>query len=237
HVRGVRSDALRCGPQVRKRHRLAELLRSARGRHRHAHRSRLRHDAHGSALQPLRRPSRSRLRGRPAADGIAGLYQRHRAEFRTADVAQSQYVGRGFSRAGTGRTEVRPYERMPPAPMRIATTDDADALAQLINQAFAVEMFFKRGDRTSPDDVRSLMRDGKFFVHDREDGSPAAVVFLRVGTWRRYFGMLSVAPDLQGRGLAPQIIAEVEERLRQAGCDTLAIYVVNLPTELPPSHT
>ena len=120
--------------------------------------------------------------------------------------------------------------------MRIATTDDADALAQLINQAFAVEMFFKRGDRTSPDDVRSLMRDGKFFVHDREDGSPAACVFVRHGNGRGYFGMLSVAPDLQGRGLAPQIIAEVEERLRQAGCDTLDIYVVNLRTELPPYY-
>ena len=83
HVRGVRPDALRRRPQVRKRHRLAELLRAARGIHRHHHRSRLRHDAHGSALQPLRRPSRSRLRGRPAADGTAVLHQRHRVEFRT----------------------------------------------------------------------------------------------------------------------------------------------------------
>jgi ribosomal protein S18 acetylase RimI-like enzyme len=120
--------------------------------------------------------------------------------------------------------------------MRIATPNDADALAQLINQAFAVEMFFKRGDRTSPDDVRSLMRDGEFFVHDREDGSPAACVFVKRTNGRGYFGMLSVAPDLQGRGLARQIIAEVEDRLRRAGCDALDIYVVNLRTELPPFY-
>ena len=120
--------------------------------------------------------------------------------------------------------------------MRIATPNDADALAQLINQAFAVEMFFKRGDRTSPDDVRSLMRDGEFFVHDREDGSPAASVFVKHTNGRGYFGMLSVAPDMQGRGLARQIIAEVEDRLRRAGCDALDIYVVNLRTELPPFY-
>jgi ribosomal protein S18 acetylase RimI-like enzyme len=120
--------------------------------------------------------------------------------------------------------------------MRIATSDDADALAQLINEAFAVEMFFKRGDRTSPGDVRSLMRDGEFLVHDREDGSPAACVFVKHKHGRGYFGMLSVAPDMQGRGLARQIIAEVEQRLRLAGCDAIDIYVVNLRTELPPLY-
>ena len=120
--------------------------------------------------------------------------------------------------------------------MRIATPNDADALAQLINDAFAVEMFFKRGDRTSSDDVRSLMGDGEFFVHDREDGSPGACVFVKRANGRGYFGMLSVAPDIQGRGLARQIIAEVEDRLRREGCDALDIYVVNLRTELPPFY-
>ena len=120
--------------------------------------------------------------------------------------------------------------------LRIAIGDDADALARLINDAFAVERFFKRGDRTSPDDVRSLMGEGEFLVHDRQDGSPAACVFVKHAAARGYFGMLSVAPDMQGRGLGRQIIAEVETRLRQAGCHALDIYVVNLRTELPPYY-
>ena len=120
--------------------------------------------------------------------------------------------------------------------LRIAARDDADALAQLINDAFAVERFFKRGDRTSPDNVRSLMREGEFLVHDREDGSISACVFVKHARTRGYFGMLSVAPDLQRRGLARQIVAEVEERLRQVGCEALDIYVVNLRTELPPYY-
>lgn len=120
--------------------------------------------------------------------------------------------------------------------MRIATPNDAAALARLINQAFAVEMFFKRGDRTSPDDVRRLMGEGEFLVHDRDDGSPAACVFVKHTAARGYFGMLSVAPDLQGRGLARHVVGEVEEQLRRAGCDALDIYVVNLRTELPPFY-
>jgi GNAT superfamily N-acetyltransferase len=120
--------------------------------------------------------------------------------------------------------------------LRVASPAEAPIVAELINQAFAVEMFFKRGDRTSPDNVRSLMRDGQFFIHDREDGSPAACVFVKHTNGRGYFGMLSVAPDLQGRGLARQIIAEVEDRLRREGCAALDIYVVNLRTELPPFY-
>lgn len=120
--------------------------------------------------------------------------------------------------------------------LRIAIQDDADALTRLINDAFAVERFFKRGDRTSPDDVRRLMGEGEFLIHDREDGSPAACVFVKHAGARGYFGMLSVAPDMQGRGLGRQIVADVEARLRRAGCHALDIYVVNLRTELPPYY-
>src|SRR6476620_613436 len=99
--------------------------------------------------------------------------------------------------------------------MRIATPDDADVLAQLINGAFAVEMFFKRGDRTSSDDVRSLMGDGEFFVHDREDGSPGACVFVKRANGRGYFGMLSVVPASLKKKHARQIIVEIEDQLHR----------------------
>ena len=76
---GVRAAALRRRPQVRERHRLAELLRAARGGDRQHRRSQLRHEAHRGALQPLRRSPRPRLRGRSAADRAALLHQRRRA--------------------------------------------------------------------------------------------------------------------------------------------------------------
>ena len=57
-----------------------EPIEGAVGHHR---RPQLLHDANGSSLPPLRRPSRTRVRGRSAADGAAVLHQRCRAQFRT----------------------------------------------------------------------------------------------------------------------------------------------------------
>ena len=56
------------------------------------HRPQLRHGPHRGALQPLRQPSRPRLRRRPAADPSALLHQRRGDEFRAG------------GRLGRGRT-------------------------------------------------------------------------------------------------------------------------------------
>ena len=56
---------------------------SSRSTTRSAHRRQeLLHDAHGSALPPLRRSPRPRVRGRPTADGSALLHERRRLEVR-----------------------------------------------------------------------------------------------------------------------------------------------------------
>lgn len=117
--------------------------------------------------------------------------------------------------------------------LRVATADDAPAIARLINHAFEVETFFKVGDRTSLEGVAALMAKGEFLVLDGDDGVPAVAVYLTRKDGRGYFGMLSVAPRLQGRGIAKQVIAEIEDRCRRTGCHVLDIYVVNLRTELP----
>ena len=117
--------------------------------------------------------------------------------------------------------------------MRTATVNDAPALAALINDAFQVERFFKAGDRTSPAAVVALMTTGEFLIVEGTDAAPAACVYVKQNGTRGYFGMLSVDPRLQGRGLARQVIDEVEQRCRRAGCTAIDIYVVNLRTELP----
>src|SRR4051812_22647475 len=94
--------------------------------------------------------------------------------------------------------------------MRIASQDDAAALARLINAAFAVELFFKRGDRTDAADIARLMAEGEFLVLDAADGSMAATVYVRATAPRGYFGMLSVDPAQQGRGLGLQLIQAAE---------------------------
>jgi GNAT superfamily N-acetyltransferase len=120
--------------------------------------------------------------------------------------------------------------------IREAAAEEAGALARLVNAAFVVERFFKRGDRTTPDAVRRLMDEGTFLVVDGEGGRPAACVFVRQDGRRGYFGMLSVDPAAQGRGLGRGLIDAVEARLHAAGCVAVDIHVVNLRTDLPPFY-
>ena len=75
-LRRLRPAAICLGNQVRQRHRLAELLSADGERGRQDRGPHLRHAAHRSALPPLRRPSRPRLRRRAEADRAALLHGR-----------------------------------------------------------------------------------------------------------------------------------------------------------------
>lgn len=48
--------------------------------------------------------------------------------------------------------------------MREASHADIPQIVLLINRAFAVERFFKSGDRTDPEQVQQMMQDGKFLL-------------------------------------------------------------------------
>jgi GNAT superfamily N-acetyltransferase len=119
--------------------------------------------------------------------------------------------------------------------VKIATLQDAGALAKLINDAFIVEAFFKIGDRTSAEEITTLMNDGgEFLVLD--DDPFAGCVYLKVSGDRAYFGMLSIDPPKQGRGLGRRLIDAVEARARERGCQYMDIHIVDLREELPPYY-
>jgi predicted N-acetyltransferase YhbS len=120
--------------------------------------------------------------------------------------------------------------------IRIATADDAPILAAIINRAFVVEAFFKIGDRTSPEDVGGLMQAGGRFLIAEEDGTPVGCVFVKTRGATGYFGMLSVDPGQQGKGLGRVLIVASEAHLRGLGCRQVEIEVVNLREELPPFY-
>ena len=126
--------------------------------------------------------------------------------------------------------------------LRVARTDEAPAVAALVNAAFQVEAFFKRGDRTDAAEVRDLMRCGEFLVLDDSQAAGdhgtglTACVYVRTNGERGYFGMLSIDPRSQGRGLGRSIVAAVESRFRAQGCRAVDIQVVNLREELPPFY-
>ncbi len=118
--------------------------------------------------------------------------------------------------------------------LRLATVADAPTLARIINDAFIVEAFFKIGDRTSADEVVELMiGGGEFLIVDDAEGNLAGCVYLKCRGERAYFGMLSIDPARQGRGLGRALVESVEGRARDRGCRFMDIHIVNLREELP----
>jgi N-acetylglutamate synthase-like GNAT family acetyltransferase len=116
--------------------------------------------------------------------------------------------------------------------VREASQADVSRIVALINRAFAVERFFKRGDRTDPEQVQQMMHVGKFLLLTEED-ELVACMFVKVTGDRGYLGTLSVGPARQKSGLGRRMMHEAEDYCRNAGCKALDIRIVNLRTELP----
>jgi len=119
--------------------------------------------------------------------------------------------------------------------LRVAQPADADAITRLINAAFQVESFFKRGDRLDLAEVQARFAKGRFIVAGR-DGVTIGCVYVESGAERAYIGLLSVDPSLQGSGLGKRLMTAAEEYCRAAGCGFVDLRVVNLRTELPPFY-
>jgi GNAT superfamily N-acetyltransferase len=117
---------------------------------------------------------------------------------------------------------------------RVASAADVPALARLINRAYRVEDFFIDGDRTSEADVRArIAKPDSAFLVVEDARALAGCVYLELRGPRGYFGMLSIDPTRQGRGLARSLVTAVEDHCRAAGCRFLDLDVVNLREELP----
>src|SRR5918995_1333897 len=115
----------------------------------------------------------------------------------------------------------------PPTPLvRTTGAGDVPELVRLINTAFAIERFFKTGDRTTVDEVGDLRQRGEFLLLEGPGGGAAGCVYWTRDDDDGYFGMLSIAPDYQGRGFGRLLIDAVESRCRAAGCSRMKIHIV-----------
>lgn len=117
--------------------------------------------------------------------------------------------------------------------VRRATSQDAVALSELVNDCYRVERFFVDGDRTNPDEIAQMMTTGNgvFLVLEEANGLAAAVYLERRGP-ALYFGMLSVRADLQGLGLGTRLVRIAEAMGEAMGASEVTLKIVNLREEL-----
>ena len=122
--------------------------------------------------------------------------------------------------------------------VRRARPSDTAALTELVNRAFAIERSFLDGQRTTPEEIASLIATGDFLVLAYAGGLCAAV--LVQGPGRRagvppshaYLGLLCVLPELQGMGLGLRLVRVAEAMAEATGATSMSLQIVNLREEL-----
>jgi GNAT superfamily N-acetyltransferase len=120
--------------------------------------------------------------------------------------------------------------------LRKAIAADIPAIVDLINCAFAVEKFFKTGERIDAAGLAEMMQHGEFMLLESA-GDLIACVFVRVTGERCYAGTLAVDPSQQKSGLGRRMMHEAEEYARARGCEVLDIRIVNVRPELSEIYT
>ncbi len=116
--------------------------------------------------------------------------------------------------------------------LRRATDADVASITTLVNRAFAIESFFKSGDRTDEAQIRELLQHGPFLLLTDHDKLIAAV-HVDLNGERIYIGMLAVDPAKQKSGIGARMMREAEDFGRRADCKFADIRVVSVRPELP----
>src|SRR5262249_53883526 len=99
----------------------------------------------------------------------------------------------------------------------------------LINAAFVVDRFFIDLERVDLAEVHRQLKTGAFLVA----GEMEACVYVEVGDERGYFGLLSVDPLRQGKGLGRLMVEAAEEYCRDRGREWIELKFVSAREELP----
>jgi GNAT superfamily N-acetyltransferase len=118
---------------------------------------------------------------------------------------------------------------------RNAEESDAEALVVLINRAFEVEKPFFSTNRIDLAVTLKHFKKGTFILAE-DDGVIAGCNYVELRDESVYFGLLSIDPGYQGRGLGRILVEQAEEFCRRAGRPKMQIRVLNHRTELPPFY-
>lgn len=112
---------------------------------------------------------------------------------------------------------------------------DAENLVPLINRAFEMELQFFTTARIDLPETLEHFKTGTFLIAEDEDRI-AGCNYVELRDDSGYFGLLSIDPDYQGRGLGRTLVEQAEQFCRDAGRPVIRIRVLNHRAELPPFY-
>lgn len=131
---------------------------------------------------------------------------------------------------------------------RFAEQPDAHNVAVLVNSAYrgeaskigwTTEAFILGGQRTDADKVREIVMGSEqcillaeLSVDDSARSQLIGCAHLTFHSDHIYFGMLSVSPNAQGKGIGRQLLAEIEAIAAARGLSRVVMTVIHLRQEL-----
>ncbi len=115
--------------------------------------------------------------------------------------------------------------------LRVATVADISAMIAVVNLAFEEEAFFVNRPRTHDAQLEEHFQSGSFLLAEC-DGRLAASVYYELRGRLGYIGMLAVDTRWQRRGLGRAMMHAAEQSLRQSGCLTAELCVVDVRSAL-----
>lgn len=127
---------------------------------------------------------------------------------------------------------------------KTAHPKDADILARFVNNAYrgegakvgwTTEAYLIDGQRTDPQSLRDIMSQPHHRIEMAYEGDElvgCVHVTIEEKEDTLFFGLLTVAPKLQGAGLGRQILEHVEKVTRELKLSKMRMHVIHLRPEL-----
>jgi len=128
-------------------------------------------------------------------------------------------------------------------PIRKATVNDIPELVQLINSAYRGESSKKGwtteadlldGARISDDSLASMLEKPgvTMLLYCNENNAIEGCMYLQQQDNKLYLGLLTVAPQLQAKGIGKQLLAAAENHAHALQCTIITMTVISIRREL-----
>lgn len=112
--------------------------------------------------------------------------------------------------------------------MSRATQDDVDELVPLINEAFAYQYVGTDGSRTDYERLPKCIDETELYVVKDDKSAVVGCVYIKPDGDALHFGLLALAPEYRGKGIAARMIRSIENYAKENNFASLELDYVSV---------